>query len=134
MIGIIYTVSRSLHSKALSAIEMTPSGMLTDVRPLQPENAYAPIDVTLLPMVTEVRLLQFWHTKLGICLTLLPKMMFVRLVDGKILFSKFKKCPAEMQLSALNMSDVRLLHPMKAASPIVVTPLPMVTEARLVQL
>ena len=37
---------------------VTFSGMLTDVRPLQTENALEAIVVTLLGMVTDVRLLQ----------------------------------------------------------------------------
>ena len=43
---------------ALSPIDVTLSGMVTDVKPLQPEKAYSPIDVTLSGMVTDVKPLQ----------------------------------------------------------------------------
>lgn len=39
-------------------MEVTPSGMVTDVRPVQPEKALLPIKVTLLGIVMEVRLVQ----------------------------------------------------------------------------
>jgi hypothetical protein len=37
---------------------VTESGIVTDVRPLQPRNAYLPMLVTPLPIVTDVRPLQ----------------------------------------------------------------------------
>ena len=39
-------------------MEVTLSGMVTSVRPLQPEKAYLPMEVTLSGMVIVVRLLQ----------------------------------------------------------------------------
>ena len=39
---------------------VTPSEIVTEVRPLQLEKAYEPILVTLEGMVIEVRPLQFW--------------------------------------------------------------------------
>ena len=36
-------------------MEVTPSGMMTEVRPLQYPKAPLPMEVTPLPMVTEVR-------------------------------------------------------------------------------
>ena len=39
---------------AQSPIEVTPVGMVTEVKPLQPLNAEFPIDVTPVGMVTEV--------------------------------------------------------------------------------
>ena len=41
-------------------MEVTPFGMVTEVRPLQPKNVLLSMLVTLLGIVTEVRPLQFW--------------------------------------------------------------------------
>lgn len=46
-----------------SPMDVTPSGIVTDVRPLQPQNARAPIYVTLSGIVREVRLAQSKNTK-----------------------------------------------------------------------
>ena len=45
--------------KALSPMDVTELGMVTEVRPLQPAKARYPMDVTELGMVTEVRPLQY---------------------------------------------------------------------------
>ena len=39
-------------------MEVTPVGMVTEVKPLQSLNALSPMEVTLFPIVTEVKLLQ----------------------------------------------------------------------------
>ena len=39
-------------------MEVTLFPMVTEVKPLQPQNAFHPIEVTLLGMVIEVKLLQ----------------------------------------------------------------------------
>ena len=39
-------------------MEVTPVGMVTEVKPLQPSNALFPMEVTLFGMVTEVKPLQ----------------------------------------------------------------------------
>ena len=39
-------------------MEVTPVGMLTEVKPLQPENALFPMEVTLFGMVTDDKPLQ----------------------------------------------------------------------------
>ena len=39
-------------------MEVTPVGMLTEVKSLQPLNALSPMEVTLFGMVTEVKPLQ----------------------------------------------------------------------------
>ena len=39
-------------------MEVTPVGMVTDVKLLQPSNALLSMEVTLFPMVTEVKPLQ----------------------------------------------------------------------------
>ena len=53
-------------------MEVTPVGMVTEVNPLQPENASSPMEVTLFPMVTDVKLLQLLTKYAGILCTLSP--------------------------------------------------------------
>jgi hypothetical protein len=36
-------------------IDVTEPGMVTEVKPVQPEKAYVPIEVTAFPMIAEVR-------------------------------------------------------------------------------
>ena len=59
---------------------MTLLGILTDVRPLQPLNAYSPMEVTLLGIVTVVRLVQPWKVRVLIAVTPFGMLTDVRLV------------------------------------------------------
>ena len=56
-------------TKARLSIEVTLSGIVTDVRLIQPENAEFPIDVRLLEKDTERRLIQFANVPLPIAVT-----------------------------------------------------------------
>ena len=80
--------------KAYSPMLVTEFGMVTEVRPVQPENALLPMVVTLLGMVTEVRPVQ-------------P------------LKAEFPMLVTEFGM----VTEVRHLKPLKASSPMLVTEL-----------
>ena len=56
--GMVTDVKPLQSRKAELSIDVTLSGMVTDVKPLQPWNAEPPIDVTLSGMVTDIKPLQ----------------------------------------------------------------------------
>ena len=144
--------------KALLPIEVTELPMVTVVRPVQSEKAEFPIVVTELPMVTESRPVQPEKAEFpmvvtesgmftdriplhqanrweGIVVTLFP-MFTVDILrqpsKGKSL--KWTKSPAYVQFVALKFTVVRLMQLEKAEFPIEVTELPMVAEAKPMQL
>lgn len=93
-------------------IEVTFSGIVTEVKLLQPENAYSPIEVTLLGISIEVKL-QPQKVYGGI---------FVKLIPSS------------------NVTEVKLVHPVKApieefhsSCSMVVTLLGIETEVKLLQ-
>ena len=88
----------------MSPIDVTLSGMVTDVKPLQFWKAYEPIDVTLSGMVTDVKPLQTANAPL----------------------------PIDVTLSGM-VTDVKPLQPRKASYPIDVTLSGMVTDVKPLQ-
>ena len=71
---------------------VTLDGIVTDVRPLQPENAEAPMLVTLEGIVNDVRPLQFQNATLLINLT--PSGIFTE--DGHVPLTPIKKRPSRI--------------------------------------
>lgn len=115
----------ALHPLRLSYIVL-PFETLTEVSPLQLENAWSPMLVTESGMVMEVRPPIPLHRYAGITLTLLPKtklLMFKQPLNTGELDD-----PADVQLSALNTTEVNPVQPRKADKPMEVTELGMVTE------
>ena len=64
LLGMITDVKPLQLENALAPIDVTLLGMITDVRPLQPPKASVPMDVTPLPMLTDVKPLQLWYLQL----------------------------------------------------------------------
>ena len=60
--GMVTEVSPVQPENALSPMDVTESGMVTEVSPVQPENALPPMDVTESPMVTELSEVQPMNT------------------------------------------------------------------------
>ena len=90
--------------KADSSILVTPSGIVTEVKPLNPEHKHA-----------------------GICSTLSPNVMvliFALLENGELFNEQFR---------AFHVTEVKPSQPEKAPSPILVTASGMVTEVKPVQ-
>ena len=57
-VGMVTEVKPVQPENVQSLMEVTPVGMVIEVKPLQPENAYPPMEVTLLGMSIEVKPLQ----------------------------------------------------------------------------
>jgi len=99
---------------------VTLLGMVTEVRPEQPEKAELPMLVTLLEMVMEVRPEQYANAQSPMLVTLLGMVMDVRLEQSWNALS-----PMLVTLLGMVM-DVRLEQSWNALSPMLVTLLGMV--------
>ena len=89
---------------------VTLLGMVMEVKPVQPEKAWTPMLVTELPRTY--------------VLTWLPKMDFIEVSSS---------LSADTMALLSSVTEVRPVQFRKAQSPMLVTPLPMVMEVRLVQ-
>ena len=107
---------------------VTLLGMVTDVSPLQPENAYSPMLVTLLGMVTDVSLLQPWNAKLPI--PTVPSLNVIDVLLGMVPLYMYATLPAYT-----SPSGWLLYHAVSenAPPPMLVTLLGMVTDVSLLQ-
>ncbi len=86
-------------------MEVMESGIVTDDNPIKPEQRFCGIYLTLLP---KVKLVIFLQPEKG-------------------------QDPTDVQLSALNTTEVRPVQPEKASPPMLVTEFGIVTEVRPLQ-
>ena len=117
---------------------VTLLGIVTEVRPEQPENALLPMLVTLLGIVTEVRpeqpenaLLPMFVTLFGIIVFLQPKTKVLVVVSIMALQLSRESYTAFPEATLI---EAKLSQPRNAISPMLVTLFPIVTEVRPEQL
>ena len=127
---------------------VTLLGIVTEVKLLHHLKAHSPMLVTLLPIVTEVKLRQPSKAKSPMLVTLLgisiddslfiPEQHDAGMVSTSFPKTKESTCeskpPELLQFLAFHTTEVKLLQPEKASSPMLVTLLPIVTEVKLLQL
>ena len=131
--GIVTLVRPVQPLKAPPPIVVTLSGIVMLVRLVQPLNDSLPIEVTLLPIVTLVRPVQSWKACSPIDVTPLPMIYSVTCVPNMSFKLEDDVYVADTIVLLSNVTLVRLVQPLKQFSPIVVTPLPIVMFARLLQ-
>ena len=90
-------------------MEVTLSGMVTEVRPLQPEKARSPMEVTLLGIITEVRPLQDWKAYWPMVVTLSVMVIFV--------IEEVLPLNSEGTVTQSNVTSCILLQPEKISRP-----------------
>ena len=129
--GIVTEVKPVQPEKAELPILVTPSGIVTEVKPVQPEKAELPILVTDSGMVIEVSLLIFRQRLAGICSTLSPNTNVSILSAAS--WNRSSSGLLASQFRAFHMTEVKPVQPEKAQVPILVTNEGIVTEVKPVQ-
>ena len=125
------------REKAHSPILVTPFPIVTEVRPEQLWNAASPMLVTLLGIVIEVRLLHAKKALFPMLVTLLGMVVFwqpdINVLDAVSIIALQLSRESYFVFPDFTLIEVRPLQPPKAASPMLVTLLPMVIEVRPLQ-
>ena len=111
--------------------------MVTAVRPLHPEKAELLIWVTLSGMVMAIRLLHPEKAELPIIVTLPGMVVFLQpatnVFDAVSIMALHPSRVSYFALSSFTTIELRFMHLKKASLLMLVRPLPMVAEVRLLQ-
>ena len=105
---VVVSYSNGHPSNASNPILVTLSGIITDVRPLQPENVLSQMNITPFGIVTDIRLLQSRNASSPMRVTLSGIVTDIRRVQSRNAYA-----PMRVTLSGI-VTDVRPLQPENA--------------------